>query len=188
MPDGYQLRHVLEVWTTGDAAALLFRDEKIAAGGGSVNFDFKLADAGTYTALLWADFVKADAAASDREYSGGTFTHHEDFHYNTTGNLKNVTLADTGDAYTVNDDTRDAFTARVEIVKGVGVYRGDVTLGRALGQLNLVEKDAALLPVVTSVTLDYAVPGSFDVETGTPGGMVAVKTTLTTLPLSLIHI
>ena len=157
-------------------AAACGRDTEI---GGAVNFDFKLADAGVYTALLWADFVKASAAGTDGRIGEVAFTHYPDCHYATTANLTNITLATAGNAYTVNDDSRDAFFARAEIEKGAGVYNGSVTLARALGQLNLVEKNAALLPALTSVTLAYAVPGSFDVATGTPGAAVAVNPAMT---------
>ena len=187
VPDGHKLRHVLEVWTTGDNAALVHRDERVTAdGAGSVRFEFRLTGNGAYTALFWADFVKEDAATSaGTSPNGDAYTRYADNHYATTPDLMHVALADAGNAYTVNDDSRDAFFARVDIEKGTGAYKGNATLVRPFGQLNLAESDAGqAIADVTSVTLAYSVPGSFNVATGMPGEPVVVRPAASTLPVA----
>ena len=183
VPDGHRLRHVIEVWTTGDGPVMIHREERVTTGSEAVVFIFKLTDEGNYKTLLWADFVKSRAEPQSGELNGIAYSHYPDNHYTTTDGLNSVAIAHAGSDYTVNDDTRDAFFAAVDIVKDTEAYSENVTLKRPFGQLNIIEKNTGTLADLASMTLVYDVPGSFDVETGTPGATVAVNPIVTTLPV-----
>ena len=188
VPDGYKPRHVIEVWSTGDNPRPIHREEQVTTGSEPVVFNFKLTDGGNYKALLWTDFVEKDAGTREINLNSGqtpiTYTHHEDCHYKTVDNLKNIAILHAGTGYTVNDESRDAFFACVDIVKGAEAYNQDVTLKRPFGQLNIIEKNPNTPAGVATMTLAYSVPGTFDVETGTPGpATLAVNPTVTTLPV-----
>ncbi|WP_195594759.1 DUF6562 domain-containing protein [Bacteroides fragilis] len=177
IPDGYKLRYVLEVYSS--ANALVQKHEQTATDANSVNFDFKLADAGTYTAVVWADFVtdgtgtKVDAIDQLNEY-----THYADKHYKTTDNLQQVGVITTG--YVINDESRDAFCACKTITKEVGALTQSITLTRPFGQINVIEKKADLCEKVASMTLTYKVPASFNVKTGAVSNSAEVKPTVNT--------
>lgn len=185
IPDGYKLRYVLEVWSTGGHYACIHRNEETATTAEAVTFEFTLADAGNYKALLWADFVPTGATMSQVN-SPNTYTHYADNFYttNTENGLKAVTLAKTNKAYVINDDTRDAFFACITIEKETGAFEKSVELTRPFGQINVIEKNTELLSKVESMTLEYEVPSTFDVEFGFTLNMteVAVNPTVSTLP------
>ena len=186
IPDGHKLRYILEVWDTKNPANLLYREEKTATTVGNVEFTFQLTAAGDYKALLWADFIEADAEIEGGSMFGnpdGTTVHYyyyRKLHYITLPPLTSVTL-NPSTAYKVNDPARDAFCAAVDIKKEVGAYNGAVTLTRPFGQLNLTDKNPALAATVASATLTYNVPEGFNVATGSPTpGFVTVNPTVTT--------
>lgn len=169
IPEHHQLRYVLEVWSTGESPACIHRDEETKTTADAVTFDFTLAAAGDYKALLWADFVPTSAATSQKD-APNTYTHYEDHYYTTTSadGLKAVKLAKTRTDYVINDDTRDAFFACITIKKETGAFEKSVELTRPFGQINVIEKNAELLSKVATMTLDYEVPNGFNVETGLP--------------------
>ena len=185
IPDGHKLRYILEVWDTESDANLLRREEKIATTVENIEFTFQLTAAGDYKALLWADFIEADAEIEGGSMFGnpdGTTVHYyyyRKLHYITLPPLTSVTL-NPSTAYKVNDPARDAFCAAVDIKKEVGAYNGAVTLTRPFGQLNLTDKHPALAATVASATLTYIVPEGFNVATGSPTGFVMVNPTVTT--------
>ena len=185
IPDGHKLRYILEVWATDSDANLLLREEKIATTVENIEFTFQLTAAGDYKALLWADFIEADAEIEGGSMFGnpdGTTVHYyyyRKLHYITLPPLTSVTL-NPSTAYKVNDPARDAFCAAVDIKKEVGAYNGAVTLTRPFGQLNLTDKNPALAATVASATLTYIVPEGFNVATGNPTGFVMVNPTVTT--------
>ena len=185
IPDGHKLRYILEVWDTESDANLLLREEKIATTVENIEFTFQLTAAGDYKALLWADFIEADAEIEGGSMFGnpdGTTVHYyyyRKLHYITLPPLTSVTL-NPSTAYKVNDPARDAFCAAVDIKKEVGAYNGAVTLTRPFGQLNLTDKNPALAATVASATLTYIVPEGFNVATGNPTGFVMVNPTVTT--------
>lgn len=186
IPDGYKLRYILEVYDTESPANLLLREEKTATTVGNIEFTFQLTAAGDYKALLWADFIRASATTVNQQCNtpNGTriiFTNYEDLHYLTRKLLTSVTLQYTGADYKVNDPTRDAFYASVDIKKEVGAHDGTVTLTRPFGQLNLTDKNAALAATMESATLAYSVPKGFNVATGIPTtDLVTVNPTVPT--------
>lgn len=177
IPEGYKLRYVLEVYSSEEV--LVQKYEQTAADANSVNFDFKLADAGTYYTVMWADFVTDETGttvnATDRL---NEYIHYADKHYKTTDNLKQVGVITTG--YAINDESRDAFCGSRSIKKDVGALTASITLTRPFGQINVIEKNADLLAKVQSMSLTYTVPASFNVKTGTVTGSAEVKPTVST--------
>lgn len=183
IPENHKLRYVLEVWSTVDEPACIYRNEKTTTGTDAVAFDFLLSEAGNYKALLWADFVP-DSETGTPVTTPNQYTHYADHHYVTSSasGLKAVTLAKTGADYVINDDARDAFFACLAIEKGTGAFEESVELTRPFGQINVIEKNTALLDKVASMTLAYVVLDKFNVETGATIGMASVKPAVSTLP------
>lgn len=185
IPKNHMLRYVLEVWSTGEVPALICKYEKTATDATAVDFTFELTEAKDYKALLWADFV-TDGTGSSVGVSGSLneYTHYKDHYYVTNGSngLKAVALAKTGADYVINDDARDAFFACLPFKKETGAFAKSVELARPFGQINVIEKNTALLAKVKTMTLTYAVPQTFDVEAGTPGTRSNVTPTVSTLP------
>lgn len=177
IPDGYKLRYVLEVYSS--ANALVLRYEYAAEDANPVNFAFTLADAGTYTAVVWADFV-TDGTGTMVGVTDllNAYTHYADKYYKTTDNLQQVGVIT--DNYVINDESRDAFCASKTITKGVGALSESITLTRPFGQINLIEKNTDLLAKVESMTLTYKVPASFDVKTSAVTNFAEVKPTVST--------
>lgn len=167
IPDGCKLRYVLEVWDTEAEPACIYRDEKATTEATAVAFDFVLTEAGNYKALLWADFVAADAAETTPS-TPNAYTHYADNHY-TTIDLKGI-IVRTGSSYKINDESRDAFFACLAIEKGTGAFAESVELTRPFGQINVIEKNTDLIGKVEKMSLTYDVPMIFNVETGTPSG------------------
>lgn len=184
IPDGYKLRYVLEVWSTGENAACIYRYEKPGDNAQAVEFTFNLTTTGNYKALLWADYVtKTDNGAPVAATASlNAYTHYTDVHYTTTSNLKNISLTKTGTNYVINDESRDAFFKCMDIMKGVGAFEESVELTRPFGQINVIERTTDLLAKVASMTLTYKVPKTFNVANGTVGTTVEVKPTVLALP------
>lgn len=174
IPNSYKLRYVLEVYSSD---ALVCKYEKTAMNASSVNFDFELTAAGTYTAVVWADFV-TDETGTLVSADGGlkAYTHYTDKHYKTTDNLCNLGVITTD--YVINDESRDAFCASETITKGAGALNASITLKRPFGQINVIEKNTSLLEKVQSMSLTYTVPASFNVKTGAVTGSAKVTPTV----------
>ena len=175
LPDGFMLRYVLEVWTTGDEPALVYREEKANATGEGEDFTFTLDDAGQYNTLLWADIINAwDAGPTETPYPGGTYLHYKDLLYTTTDNLKTVTLTAlaldpySGIGMTAPRTIFDAFCACHPISKLAPACNETVTLTRPLGQVNFIEKDTDVLDKLTMMYASYDVPAGYNVESGLP--------------------
>lgn len=183
IPENHKLRYVLEVWSTGTESACIYRDEKATTEATAVAFDFVLTEAKNYKALLWADFVPTDAAESSVT-TPNAYTHYADHYYvtNSADGLKAVTLAKKGADYVINDDARDAFFSCLPFEKGTGAFAKSVELTRPFGQINVIEKNTALLANVASMTLTYKVPQTFNVETGATTGTANVTPTVSSLP------
>lgn len=173
VPDGYKLRYVLEVWSTGANAAVVYRNEQTVTEIKGVDFTFKLEQTGNYQALLWADFIDKNASASEVAEGSVTYTHYADkFYYTrdnqaTSYNLKKIGLCK--DNYEINNEARDAFSKCVDIEKETGAYNDAFELNRPFGQINIIEKNASFITDVKTIKLTYKVPETFNVSTGTPG-------------------
>lgn len=183
IPANHKLRYVLEVWSTGTESTCIYRDEKATTEATAVAFDFVLTEAGNYKALLWADFVP-DSETGTPVNTPNKYTHFADHYYvtNSADGLKAVALAKTGADYVINDDARDAFFSCLPFEKGTGAFADNVELKRPFGQINVIEKNTDLLAKVGTMTLTYAVPNKFNVETSEPTGTADVTPTVSSLP------
>ena len=187
VPEGYALHYIMEVWTTGADARLVYREERKTATPGNVDFELNLDTPGDYQALFWTDFTDADTGVRTGSLPSGDgyvyFPYYASKHYNTLNGLKDVRIWSSGAGYTLNDVTRDAFQACLDIRKEEGAYEGSVVLTRPFGQLNVVETDEGARDALESITVEYGVPWRFDVSSGTPGNeLVLVNTTVTDFP------
>lgn len=183
MPNGYKLRYILEVWTTGESPVLKLRKEELKEDFSGVDFTFDLTDAGDYNALLWADFIQAQTTTPTKQtISGFECDHYKDFNFKTTDNLKNIIRTPAGDIPTLHND---AFCACHPISKKTGAYSGNVQLVRPFGQINIIEKDANALAKVSQTKAVFNVPKGYNVENGTPTSETEEATkTATFYPLS----
>lgn len=165
IPDGYKLRYILEVWSTGTEAKVIHRNEQTAIElFRGVDFTFKLEKTGNYQALLWADFIDENAHTTAMS-TPNEYTHYADYNYGTTENLKQISQK----SLHINEESADAFFGCVDIKKEAGAYSRPFALVRPFGQVNIIEKDPALAAKVKKVKATCSIPRSFDVSTGTPG-------------------
>lgn len=171
MPVGRKLRYILEVWSTGENAAVIHREEKTATDLAGINFIFRLEKTGKYQALLWADFILTATTFSQTTIGSVTYDHYPDKFYTTTNGLKQIAQNE----FFHSNETADAFFACVDIEKTVGAYNNPVTLNRPFGQVNIIEKNATLAGKVNAVRITYNAPRTFDVSTGTPGAVEECK-------------
>ena len=91
----------------------------------------------SYKLVLWADHINDTGTEENLK---------TDLHYN-TADLPAVSLAD---AYSSNDDTRDAFYAVCDLEKVTGSVDQTVTLRRPFGQLNIITADYEAVNSVSS--------------------------------------
>lgn len=142
-PASYDLRYIMEVWSTGDVPAVVYREVKTVddwTSGSAVTFNARLI-AKKYDFVFWADFVNAGS--------------QEDLHY-ATAVLNNVAF---NGAYAISDDAHDAYYGKQTVdLSEQGATIGGILLKRPFGKLRLVSTDK---PVNTNagdpaeVTLEY---------------------------------
>lgn len=175
--EGYHLRYILEIWTSGDKPELYKRIVKEADADKTASFDVTLLSGRTFDFLLWADYAE----------DGG----NEDMHYTTVNGLKEVSRSEK--TYITDEQhdyglaaTRDAFSAHKQVTADAPINE-TITLTRAVAQLNIFTTDyeqveESFRPVYTGLTITTA--ADFNVLTGTSFGSatsdlrsyVAVKT------------
>ena len=175
--EGYHLRYILEIWTSGDKPELYKRIVKEADADKTTSFDVTLLSGRTFDFLLWADYAE----------DGG----NEDMHYTTVNGLKEVSRSEKTYITDERHDyklaaTRDAFSAHKQVTADAPINE-TITLTRAVAQLNIFTTDYEQLeesfrPAYTGLTITTA--ADFNVLTGTSFGSatsdlrsyVAVKT------------
>lgn len=175
--EGYHLRYILEIWTSGDKPELYKRIVKEADADKTTSFDVTLLSGRTFDFLLWADYAE----------DGG----NEDMHYTTVNGLKEVSRSEK--TYITDEQhdyglaaTRDAFSAHKQVTADAPINK-TITLTRAVAQLNIFTTDyeqveESFRPAYTGLTITTA--ADFNVLTGTSFGSatsdlrsyVAVKT------------
>lgn len=177
-PADHRLRCILEIWSTEASPALKVRQEICpAADASQIDFSFELTTAGTYKALLWADYITTYDEASQKDIAGLTgVTSYGDRYYTITNGLKAV--AHSG-LYPQLSDAWDAFCASAEFTKAeTALTIPTVTLTRPLMKLIIAEKNTERFASCESLgditlTASYQVPSTFDVATGTASGTKA---------------
>ena len=183
MPSDWQLRYILEIWTTGENPVLKLRKEELKEDFSGVDFTFNLTDAGDYNALLWADFIQASVTTPTKQtISGFECDHYQDFNFKTTENLKNIIRTPVGNIPTLHND---AFCACHPISKKTGAYSDNVQLVRPFGQINIIEKDADVIAKIYQTEVVFNVPKGYNVENGMPTSETeSVRKAVFSYPLS----
>lgn len=178
----HQLRCILEVWTKAATPVLKYRKEKTSLSGDNVVFEFTIDDeAATYDCLFWADFIATDAATDASASIGSvTYTHYADKYYatNTDNGLRAVSITGTDyikDGY-FTSDARDAFFSHAELQKQAGAsVTLSTSLTRPFAKLFIKEKTKSDYQFCNSTKINYTVPKTFNVSTGTASDTYSVS-------------
>lgn len=177
--DGHQLRCILEVWTKDASPVLKYREEKAGLSGDNVVFDFTIEDK-TYDCLFWADFIATNAETDASASIGSvTYTHYADKYYatNTDNGLRAVSITGTdyveGGEFT--SDARDAFFSHEELEKIAGQNKTlSTSLTRPFAKLIIKEKNKEAFKKLAAMRINYTVPKTFNVLTGTASDTYSV--------------
>lgn len=170
-PTDHKLRCILEVWDTEDTPALKIRQEICpSAGDAEIDFSFDLATAGTYKALLWADYIPANQEKSSQEIAGlAGVDSYGNKYYTTTNGLKEVEISITLPIY---PEEGDAFFASAEFTKAEKALTiPTVTLTRPFMKLTIAEKNAERFASCKHVIAHFNTLYKFDVATGNATGI-----------------
>ena len=170
-PTDHKLRCILEVWDTEDTPALKIRQEICpSAGDAEIDFSFYLATAGTYKALLWADYIPANQEKSSQEIAGlASVDSYGNKYYTTTNGLKEVEISITLPIY---PEDGDAFFASAEFTKAEKALTiPTVTLTRPFMKLTIAEKNAERFASCKHVIVHFNTLYKFDVATGNATGI-----------------
>ena len=167
VPATHQLRCIIEVWTQNANPVLEYRQETIVENGAVPAFDFALLP-GDYDCLMWADFVKKDAAVTDvTTGSDVAYKHFEDFCYDTS-DLHDVSIKDEQGTTLFDTGLCEGFFASLDLKKSLQPVSRVVKLARPFSQLVLKEKDADKFATLKSLRVSYEMPKGFNVATGEP--------------------
>ncbi len=180
---GYTMRFILEVW---QKEQIIYREEKLQESQ-DIIFSFNLEKPGDYNILVWADYIH-EAPESKEEPTPNTYTHYADLYYqtNTANGLKEITIIP--ENYVISDASRDAFCVCQSITKSEQEFNETLILNRPFGQLNLIEKDDALLEKVKKISCSYKIPETFNVETNSSGHTTLdIKAFMENLPKAEIN-
>lgn len=169
-PANHKIRCILEVWDTEDTPALKIRKEICpAAGDTEIDFSFDLATAGTYKALLWADYISDNQGKTSQDIAGLTgVDSYGDKYYTTTNGLKEVEISTTLPIY---PEEGDAFYTNTEFTKDEKALTiPTVTLTRPFMKLTIAEKNAERFASCNQVIARFNTLCKFDVATGNATG------------------
>ena len=151
--DTYKLRCILEVWSKGTEAKLIYQEEAVldpTAQTGSFPFAFEL-PAGSYDCLMWADYVDAGTTITDKYYD--------------TSDLKNITVKES--ASLINNKACDAFFYSGEIQKKEGeLLRQEMKLIRPFTKVSIREKNLKEFKLLKGLAVSYNTAMKFNVSTG----------------------
>lgn len=164
IPATHKLRGILEVWSTDDVPALIYRDEKTASAGSMPDFTFQL-ESGEYNCLLWADFIPKENEASETVKEGVSYRHFADGFYNTE-DLSNVSVKDASNLF--DTDLCDAYFGRITLDYESENINTVVTLTRPFGKLTVEESDVEALTALKGMSVECTSFTTFDVKTGEP--------------------
>lgn len=151
---GVTPRYILEIYNNGEVYNRFVQT--------TPQFQFRLVTNQTYDFLVWVDY---------------TLDGITDYHYNTDGGLKNISLIG---SYSNNDHSRDAFFGQRTVnVESLSQDFGAIACKRPFGQLNIKTTDwtntnsaggdnAQIKP--TSIHMKFDAPIAFNVSDGTVSG------------------
>lgn len=162
-PSVFDLRYIVEVWSNEDSPKMLYRNVKCVDDNFTstpVSFNIPVQSL-PCRFVFWADFVE----------QGTT----EDLHYNTEGNLQNISYAD--NITSVGDlaaEEMDAYCAVVAVDSISNDQKRHVTLKRPFGKLRLLATDKVeggeiegLKPVVATIDFkDVPLANTYNALTG----------------------
>lgn len=166
VPATHQLRCIIEVWTSGANPALKHRQEVAVASGAFPTFDFALRP-GDYTCLMWADFIKKDAATTEMTVEDVTYTHFEDFVYDTS-DLHAIAIKEGTTDHLFDTDLCDGFYATLAIKKNATAVQQTMQLKRPFAKLIVKESNAEKFATLERLSLECQLPNTFNVATGEP--------------------
>ena len=142
----YDIRYILEIYQDDN---LIKERDIITSDSGEVAFPVRLVPGRDYTFVVWADFVNDGS---------------KDLHYNTEDGLTNIQFQGN---WTAMDETRDAYTEKLEITNFSGSSNINMTLTRPFAKLRVVTTDIAELRAISNLpTAVQRVDYSVDVCTG----------------------
>ena len=113
--DGHKLRGILELWTKGENANLVYREEVTvdpATGKTVLPFELTL-EAGTYDYLMWVDYIDANTVAANSADGNAAFRYTDKYY--DTSDLRNIAIKDMRNL--INNDACDAFFYHGEVQK-----------------------------------------------------------------------
>lgn len=172
-PASYDLRYIMEVWSTGDVPAVVYREVKTVGdwtSNSAVTFNARLI-AKKYDFVFWADFVNAGS--------------QDDLHY-ATAVLNNVAFNGT---YAISDDAHDAYYGKQTVdLSEQGATIGGILLKRPFGKLRLVSTDKPVNDGAgdpAAVTLEYG-DNTFYKAFNALGGVTCESKTAHAGPLSCV--
>lgn len=148
----YELRFILEVYNLGNEKHTA---QQIAySTTTSTTFKVELPTNRNYRFVVWADIVEKDERS--------------DLHYKTTDGLTNISLLS---EWEPNDETRDAYTAYIDVLGYSGSSNIDaLTLARPFAKVRVVSTNASTSTAKMSVNYSSELPTTFNAYNGTVGG------------------
>lgn len=169
---GHKLRCILELWTKGEGAKLVYHSEiavEPTAEKTQLPFDLTI-DNGTYDCLMWVDYIDASATPITRAEDGTS--RYADKYYDTS-NLKNITVIDMNSL--INNDACDAFyfSGEVQKIDGKALVL-EPELVRPFAKVSVLEKNLREFNLLKGLTVNYKAPAAFDISTGTVYGEATV--------------
>lgn len=167
VPATHQLRCIIEVWTNSASPVLKYRQEVAVASGAFPTFDFALRP-GDYNCLMWADFIKKDAATTEMTVEDVAYTHFEDFIYDTS-DLRAIAIKEGATDHLFDTDLCDGFYATLSIKKNATAVQQTMQLKRPFAKLIVKESNAEKFATLEGMSLECQLPNSFNVATGEPG-------------------
>lgn len=168
VPATHKLRCIIEVWEADRNPDLKYRKEIAVEGGTIPTFDFALKP-GDYNCLVWADFIRADAAITEVTVADDiTYTHFEDTYYDTS-NLNEITVKDAGGSMLFDTELCDGFYMNMELKKSESAVQKAVKLVRPFAKLIVKENEAGKFAGLEHLRVNYEMPKTFNVATGEPG-------------------
>ncbi|MGR5593306.1 DUF6562 domain-containing protein [Bacteroides thetaiotaomicron] len=163
--DGHKLRGILELWTKGENANLVYREEVTvdpATGKTVLPFELTL-EAGTYDYLMWVDYIDANTVAANSADGNAAFRYTDKYY--DTSDLRNIAIKDMRNL--INNDACDAFFYHGEVQKkGNEAFRQEIKLIRPFTKVSVLEKNLKEFNLLKGLSVSCDASMKFNVSTG----------------------
>lgn len=157
-PSGHKLRCILEIWSKGEGAKLVYHEEVAAdpaTSMGKLFFNFQM-EAGTYDCIMWTDYIDISATAASTRYP--------DKYYDTS-DLKEITVKNVNEF--MNNEACNAFFYTGEIQKESGeILQMELPLIHVLTKISIQENNPNEFSFLKGVAVSYSTFMKFNVYTG----------------------